>query len=182
MDTCRVDMGRASLTSKDFPGGPAGRAGALDRPMGASGRFSTSRSATRSARSAWRTWRSSRRSICRRSGRRSKGMSCSRTARTCRGTRRSRQAQDGRSGDPRADLRAREWERRCPRARARRARRSPTVCRTKPSAGRSRCALDGGELEVEVGEELQVNLTGWARPVFAGTLSEEFVKELHETE
>jgi diaminopimelate epimerase len=42
--------------------------------------------------------------------------------------------------------------------------------------------LDGGELEVEVGEELGVNLTGWARPVFAGRLSEEFEKELHETE
>ncbi len=42
--------------------------------------------------------------------------------------------------------------------------------------------LDGGELEVEVGEDLHVTLTGWALPVFAGTLSEEFVKELHETE
>jgi diaminopimelate epimerase len=42
--------------------------------------------------------------------------------------------------------------------------------------------LDGGELEVEVGEELHVNLTGWARPVFTGELSENFLKELHETE
>jgi diaminopimelate epimerase len=42
--------------------------------------------------------------------------------------------------------------------------------------------LDGGELEVEVGENLHVNLTGWARPVFAGRLSEEFTKELDETE
>ncbi len=42
--------------------------------------------------------------------------------------------------------------------------------------------LDGGELEVEVGEDLRVNLTGWARPVFAGHISEEFEKELHETE
>ncbi len=43
-------------------------------------------------------------------------------------------------------------------------------------------ALDGGELEVEVGDQLNVNLTGWARPVFTGELSEEFEKELHETE
>jgi diaminopimelate epimerase len=43
-------------------------------------------------------------------------------------------------------------------------------------------ALDGGELEVEVGEELSVKLTGWARAVFAGSLSEDFEKELHETE
>jgi diaminopimelate epimerase len=42
--------------------------------------------------------------------------------------------------------------------------------------------LDGGELEVELGEDLHVNLTGWARPVFEGRLSEEFEKELHETE
>ncbi|HUB36704.1 MAG TPA: diaminopimelate epimerase [Solirubrobacteraceae bacterium] len=42
--------------------------------------------------------------------------------------------------------------------------------------------LDGGELTVEVGEDLGVNLTGWARPVYAGELSEDFLKELHETE
>ncbi|ADB51674.1 diaminopimelate epimerase [Conexibacter woesei] len=42
--------------------------------------------------------------------------------------------------------------------------------------------LDGGELEVEVAEDLHVNLTGWAVPVFGGTLSETFLKELHETE
>jgi hypothetical protein len=34
-----------------------------------------------------------------------------------------------------------------------------------------------------VGEDLHVNLTGWAVPVFSGTLSPDFVKELsHETE
>ena len=42
--------------------------------------------------------------------------------------------------------------------------------------------LDGGELVVDVGEDLHVDLTGWARPVFAGTLSEEFLKELNATE
>jgi diaminopimelate epimerase len=42
--------------------------------------------------------------------------------------------------------------------------------------------LDGGELEVEVGKDLHVNLTGWAVPVFEGRLSEDFEKELHETE
>jgi diaminopimelate epimerase len=42
--------------------------------------------------------------------------------------------------------------------------------------------LDGGELEVEVGEDLRVHLSGWAVPVFEGRLSEEFVKELNETE
>lgn len=42
--------------------------------------------------------------------------------------------------------------------------------------------LDGGELTVEVGEDLHVNLTGWAVPVFEGRLSDDFVKELHATE
>ena len=42
--------------------------------------------------------------------------------------------------------------------------------------------LDGGDLEVEVGEDLHVTLSGWAVPVFSGTLADDFVKELHETE
>ena len=42
--------------------------------------------------------------------------------------------------------------------------------------------LDGGDLEVEVGEDLHVNLTGWAVPVYSGTLAEDFVKELNEAE
>ena len=45
-----------------------------------------------------------------------------------------------------------------------------------------RVTLDGGELGVEVGEDLHVDLTGWAVPVFTGTLSDEFVKELNEAE
>jgi diaminopimelate epimerase len=42
--------------------------------------------------------------------------------------------------------------------------------------------LDGGELEVEVGEDLHINLTGWAVPVFRGALSDTFIEELHATE
>ncbi len=59
------------------------------------------------------------------------------------------------------------------------------VARVMESGGPPRVVvveLDGGELQVEVGEGLQVHLTGWARPVFAGSLSEELSKELHETE
>jgi diaminopimelate epimerase len=40
--------------------------------------------------------------------------------------------------------------------------------------------LDGGALEVEVDGDLHVHLSGWALPVFAGSLSEEFVKELRD--
>jgi diaminopimelate epimerase len=42
--------------------------------------------------------------------------------------------------------------------------------------------LDGGDLEVEVGEDLHVDLAGWARPVYTASLSEEFTKELNEIE
>ena len=39
--------------------------------------------------------------------------------------------------------------------------------------------LDGGELEVEVGADLHVNLNGWAVSVFRGTMSDDFVEELN---
>lgn len=42
--------------------------------------------------------------------------------------------------------------------------------------------LEGGELTVEVGEGLHVDLTGWARPVFSGSLSDEFTAELIDTD
>jgi hypothetical protein len=38
--------------------------------------------------------------------------------------------------------------------------------------------LDGGELEVEVGEDLDIKLTGWAVPVYRGALAEDFLEEL----
>jgi diaminopimelate epimerase len=38
--------------------------------------------------------------------------------------------------------------------------------------------LDGGELEVEIGDDLAVRLTGWAEPLFAGELSAELLRAL----
>jgi diaminopimelate epimerase len=38
--------------------------------------------------------------------------------------------------------------------------------------------LDGGDLEVDVGEDLHIDLTGWASPVYRGTLSDEFLAGL----
>ena len=38
--------------------------------------------------------------------------------------------------------------------------------------------LDGGELEVDVGEDLHIALTGWAKPVYRGRLAEDFVEAL----
>jgi len=39
-------------------------------------------------------------------------------------------------------------------------------------------ALDGGELEVDVDESLDVDLTGWAVPVYRGELSPELLEQL----
>ncbi|MDE3069666.1 MAG: diaminopimelate epimerase [Acidobacteriota bacterium] len=54
------------------------------------------------------------------------------------------------------------------------------VLRTGGGARRVSVLLDGGELEVEVGEGREIHLTGWAVPVFAGSLSEELCDELKE--
>ena len=40
--------------------------------------------------------------------------------------------------------------------------------------------LEGGELTVEIGEDLRVRLDGWAEPVFAGELSPELLEALAE--
>jgi diaminopimelate epimerase len=42
--------------------------------------------------------------------------------------------------------------------------------------------LDGGALEVGVTDQLDVTLTGWAEPVFAGRLSKELIAALEEAE
>jgi diaminopimelate epimerase len=41
--------------------------------------------------------------------------------------------------------------------------------------------LDGGELEVDVSSDLDVQLSGWAVPVFAGSLSEELLEQLEQS-
>ena len=50
------------------------------------------------------------------------------------------------------------------------------------TAGRVTVRLDGGELAVEVGEDLHVNLSGWAVPVYRGELAEELERDLDATE
>ena len=42
--------------------------------------------------------------------------------------------------------------------------------------------LDGGELEADVSEDLHVDLTGWAVPVYSGALAPRFLEELSATE
>jgi len=50
--------------------------------------------------------------------------------------------------------------------------------------GRSpvRVVLDGGELQVEVGEQLAISLSGTAQPVFTGVLAPGFIEELNAIE
>jgi diaminopimelate epimerase len=176
-DTCRVDMGRASLSSKDFPGGPADGRGSLT--------------------AAGRDWAFQHVSIG--------NPQCAIHV----GSPAELEALDlGVVGPPieahelfpnrtnvswytsigEGRIRARIFERGVGETLS-----SGTgatgaaVAHARDHAGepepvRLCVVLDGGELEVEVGEELQVNLTGWARPVFEGRLSEEFEKELHATE
>jgi diaminopimelate epimerase len=42
--------------------------------------------------------------------------------------------------------------------------------------------LDGGELEVDVGEDLDISLAGWAVPVYRGKLADDFLEELNAIE
>ena len=116
--SCRVDMGRATLSSSDFPSGPPDgtaelRLGTVRLPAPlqarrARGASSTSRSATRSARSPSPASTSSTRSTCRRSAPRSKATRVPQPHERLL-VRRARPGDDAaaRPPDPRADLRAR---------------------------------------------------------------------------
>jgi len=42
--------------------------------------------------------------------------------------------------------------------------------------------LDGGDLEVDVGEDLHVDLTGWAVPVYRGELADDLLEALREAQ
>ena len=135
---------------------------ARDRGRGRGLRASSrSSSATRSARSASRAPRpSSRRSTCRRSARRSSTTSCSPpTARTSRG---------GPSSSP-SVIRARIFERGVGETMSSGTGATGAAIAHVLRGGDSPVTvrLDGGELEVDVGEDLHVDLTGWAVPVFA---------------
>ena len=82
--------------------------------------------------------------------------------------------------DPRPDLRARRRRDALLGDRRERRRGRPPP-RRRPGA-RSLVRLDGGELTSRSASDLQVTLTGWAVPVFAGALADDFRKELDETQ
>jgi diaminopimelate epimerase len=179
LDTCRVDMGHAQLTSKDFPDGPGDGAGEL----AADGR----------------AWNFQHVSI----GNPQCAIHVEDLA--------TLQALDlpsigpaieahelfpnhtnvswytevphSRTGEP-GQIRARIFERGVGETLSSGTGATGAAIAYRLSGGPSKVAvqLEGGQLDVEIGDDLQVNLTGWARPVFAGQLSEEFVEELTDTD
>ena len=160
--TCRLDLGRMRLQSPDYPGGePDGRG-----ELTAGGRpwafqhvqVGNPQCAIRVADPPnWRPW------TWLPSAQRSSITVCSRSARTCRGTRRV---------DP-GRIRARIFERGVGETSASGTGATGAAVAHVLAGGDSpvTVVLDGGELEVEVGEDLHVNLSGWAVPVFRGALA-----------
>jgi len=196
-DTCRVDMGRASLTSKDFPDGPGDGRGKL-RAGGRLWRFQhvsignpqcaihvddlatlaeldlpaigaeieSHESFPNRTNVSWYTEVPHARTP---SGAHPKG---------------TRQAGDPGPGGG-ASIRARIFERGVGETLssgtgATGAAVAHALRSGSGASGLVTVVLDGGELEVEVEKGLHVHLTGWARPVFEGRLSAEFVRELSE--
>jgi diaminopimelate epimerase len=182
-DTCRVDMGRAMLVSKDFPDGPEGGRGTVfshgrewsfqhvsignpqcairvadERELDALDLAAIGPAIEADSQFPNRTnvsWYSERNG-------------------------------DPNDGDPHRSIRARIFERGVGETLS-----SGTGATGAAVAYLIDCqladasigvSLDGGELTVDVHEDLRVHLTGWARAVFEGRLSDDFAKELDETE
>ena len=167
--TCRVDMGRARLTSKDFPDGPPDGCGTVD--------------------AGGRRWRFQHVSIG--------NPQCAIRIET---TEELEQLDLGRIGPdiersplfpnrtntsfwceiaPDA-IRARIFERGVGETLSSGTGASGAAVAHVLRGGDSPVAvvLDGGELEVAVDEALQIELTGWAVPVYRGELSDELLAEL----
>ena len=170
-----------------FPRRAAGRAGELVRGRTRVDAFSTSRSATRSARSRSRSWTEL------------EALDLAAIGPAIEGARAVPEPHErvlvhrgpcAASRDVR--IRARIFERGVGETlssgtgasgRGGRARPSDVGAATMRHGTASRCVLDGGELRGRGGGgPAACNLTGWARPVFDGPLSDDFVKELHEAE
>jgi diaminopimelate epimerase len=178
VDTCRVDMGRASLTSKDFPGGPEDGRGQLV----ADGREWTFQHV--SIGNPQCAIQVEDVTALRALDLQAIGPAIEGHELFPNRTNVSWYTEVPAGEDGRAAVRARIFERGVGETLS-----SGTgavgvaiAYRLSDNPSQVTVGLDGGELKVDIDDELRVNLTGWARPVFAGTLSEDFIKELNETE
>ena len=163
--TCTVDMGRAALSSDSYPRAARDGTGTLE----AGGRELAFQFVSIGNPQCAIEW-----------GEDLEELDLSRSGRADRTPRAVPQphqrlllAPDRRRRDPRPDLRARGGGDDVVRNRGHRRRRGRRAARRgQPGdreAGRRRP-------EVDVGEDLHVDLTGWAVPVYAGELSDEFVE------
>jgi diaminopimelate epimerase len=178
MDTCRVDMGRASLTSKDFPSGPPDGRGQLVAD-GCEWTFQHVSIGNPQCAIHVHDFNALLALDLRAIGPAIEGHELFPNR-----TNVSWYTEAPAGADGRAAIRARIYERGVGEtlSSGTGATGAAIAYRLLDKPSQVTVRLDGGELKVDIGEELQVNLTGWARPVFAGTLSEDFIKELDETE
>jgi diaminopimelate epimerase len=177
-DTCRVDMGRASLTSKDFPGGPENGRGQLV----ADGREWTFQHV--SIGNPQCAIRVEDVTALEALDLQAIGPAIEGHELFPNRTNVSWYTEVPAGADGRAAIRARIFERGVGEtlSSGTGATGAAIAYRLADNSSQVTVRLDGGELRVDIGEDLQVNLTGWARPVFTGALSEDFLKELDETE
>jgi diaminopimelate epimerase len=178
VDTCRVDMGRASLTSKDFPGGPEDGRGRLV----ADGREWTFQHV--SVGNPQCAIQVEDVTALRALDLQAIGPAIEGHELFPNRTNVSWYTEVPAGEDGRAAVRARIFERGVGEtlSSGTGAVGAAIAYRLSDNPSQVTVGLDGGELKVDIDDELRVNLTGWARPVFAGTLSEDFIKELNETE
>jgi diaminopimelate epimerase len=178
VDTCRVDMGRASLTSKDFPGGAEDGRGRLM----ADGREWAFRHV--SIGNPQCAIQVEDLTALEALDLQAIGPAIEGHEMFPNRTNVSWYTEAPADEDGRAAIRARIFERGVGEtlSSGTGATGAAIAYRLSDNSSQVTVRLDGGELKVGIGEGLQVNLTGWARPVFAGTLSEDFLRELNETE
>ena len=179
-ETCRVDMGRASLTSKDFPDGPddghgtlvvAGREWAFQHVSIGNPQCAIRVDSSRELESLDLSEIGPEIEAS--------GLFPNRTNVSW-----YTELDGGSMGGASGDIRARIFERGVGETLS-----SGTgatgaavayVLERGLSDGRIVVTLDGGELVVDVHEDLRIDLTGWARPVYAGRVSDELITELKE--
>ncbi len=176
VDTCRVDMGRASLTSKDFPGGPDDGRGQLV----ADGREWTFQHV--SVGNPQCAIQVEDFTALQGLDLQAIGPPIMMHELFPNRTNVSWYTEVPAGEDGRAAIRARIFERGVGETLASGTGAAGAAIAYRLSGNPSQVTvrLDGGELQVDVGDDLQVHLTGWARPVYEGRLSDELISELKE--